>query len=277
MHVIQIGPFTIDGLLLLCVLAFALAMVWAIYQDKKHKQRVEPLFWYALLFSLLVGRLVFVGQFWSAYQKNPTEIINIRDGGFSWLGALLAYALAMGFVWLRRRGLWGRFMQLTMVWVVVIGLGLLWLQPWKSPTQNWFASPHLRMLQPLAPDKVQHQQLDHYAGQPAVINLWATWCPPCRREMPVLQAAQEQYPDVHFIFVNQGERAAEITAYLGDQKLQLDNLWLDPQALSGQLIDSKGLPSTLFLNEKGEIVSTRLGELSAATLQSHLDAIRIQK
>jgi thiol-disulfide isomerase/thioredoxin len=38
-----------------------------------------------------------------------------------------------------------------------------------------------------------------------VINIWATWCPPCRREMPVLQQAQHDYPHVTFLFVNQGE------------------------------------------------------------------------
>ncbi len=51
----------------------------------------------------------------------------------------------------------------------------------------------------------QPVSLQDLAGKPLVINLWATWCPPCRREMPVLAAAQQANPDVRFVFVNQGE------------------------------------------------------------------------
>src|SRR5690625_5499717 len=140
---------------------------------------------------------------------------------------------------------------------------------------------HLEQLRPMssAVNTKENTVLsaDQYHGKPTVINLWATWCPPCRREMPVLQQAQEKYKDVNFVFINQGERPEQIQEFLQEQDLTLHNMWLDEHGLSGQAIDSKGLPSTLFLDAQGRIVNARLGELSAASLQSHLESIRIKE
>ncbi|WP_312217823.1 TlpA disulfide reductase family protein [Brevundimonas sp.] len=52
------------------------------------------------------------------------------------------------------------------------------------------------------------------AGRPTVINLWATWRPPCRREMPALAETETQHPDVRFLFVNQGEGAETAGRFL---------------------------------------------------------------
>ena len=70
-------------------------------------------------------------------------------------------------------------------------------------------------------------QLADYQGGPLVINLWATWCPPCRREMPVLENAQRMRPDVTFLFVNQAESMQSVSTYLATQGLNLDNVLFD--------------------------------------------------
>jgi hypothetical protein len=64
-------------------------------------------------------------------------------------------------------------------------------------------------------------------GQPMVINLWATWCPPCRREMPMLidVAATSTVP---VLLANQGETAAQIRTFLQRQGLPADAIRLDP-------------------------------------------------
>ena len=75
------------------------------------------------------------------------------------------------------------------------------------------------------------------AGRPLVVNLWATWCPPCRREMPAMQAAQEANPDIGFVFVNQGESSVIVRRFLATQQLRLQNVVIDP---SGQLAARTG-------------------------------------
>jgi peroxiredoxin len=72
-----------------------------------------------------------------------------------------------------------------------------------------------------------------FAGKPTVINLWAAWCPPCRREMPVLEKAQDANPDTNFVFVNQGERPDTIRRFIGHQGLKLHNVLVDERLQAG--------------------------------------------
>lgn len=107
-----------------------------------------------------------------------------------------------------------------------------------------------------------------------VVNLWATWCPPCRREMPMLAAAQQEYDEVTFVFVNQGEGRGEIKGYLDQNGLALDNVLLDTRGALGQTVGSMALPTTLFYDANGRLADTHLGELSRATLARGIQRAR---
>jgi thiol-disulfide isomerase/thioredoxin len=68
-------------------------------------------------------------------------------------------------------------------------------------------------------------------GKPMGANLWATWCPPCRAERPVLAAAQKQESVVRFVFVDQGEDGATARHYLATAGLVLANVVIDSGAV----------------------------------------------
>src|SRR5690606_8358689 len=99
----------------------------------------------------------------------------------------------------------------------------------------------------------------------------ATWCPPCRREMPVLAAAQQRETGVDFIFINQGESAHTVTDYLATEQLQLRNVLLDNPMRLSQAMGVQGMPTTLFFDATGNLVHTHMGELSTATLRRGLE------
>lgn len=103
-----------------------------------------------------------------------------------------------------------------------------------------------------------------------VVNLWATWCPPCVREMPLLQEAQVTHADVHFVFLNQGENEEQVSSWLSKQHLPLRNVLLDPERRASAAFQQKGYPTTLFFDSEGTLVSVRTGELSKATLSERL-------
>ena len=117
-------------------------------------------------------------------------------------------------------------------------------------------------------------QLQAFGGKPLVVNLWASWCPPCRREMPLLRDAQLRHADVNFVFVNQMESAAAVRRYLDAARIDLDNVLLDQHSALSSAIGSQALPATLFFDARGRLVERRLGELSAASLAQRLAELR---
>jgi thiol-disulfide isomerase/thioredoxin len=110
-------------------------------------------------------------------------------------------------------------------------------------------------------------------GKPMVVNLWASWCPPCRREMPVLAAAQQARADIVFVYANQREDAAAASAFLDRSGVTLRNVVLDSAAALGKAAGSSALPTTLFYDAQGRLIDTHLGELSDASLASKLQKI----
>ncbi|MBA3591443.1 MAG: TlpA family protein disulfide reductase [Methylibium sp.] len=111
-------------------------------------------------------------------------------------------------------------------------------------------------------------------GQPTVVNLWATWCPPCREEMPMLALAQERETSVRFVFANQGESAAVVRRYLYDEILALDNVLLDAASALRPAVGARGLPTTLFYDAEGRLVARHVGAISKAALASKLKLLR---
>ena len=111
-------------------------------------------------------------------------------------------------------------------------------------------------------------------GKPTVVNLWASWCPPCRREMPLLAKAQLQHGDVTFVFANQGEGAFQVDDYLATEKLSLSNVLLDPGKSLGQRAGSAALPITLFFDAEGRLLYSHWGGITENSLNDRLSKLQ---
>jgi thiol-disulfide isomerase/thioredoxin len=90
-------------------------------------------------------------------------------------------------------------------------------------------------------------------GKPAVINLWATWCQPCLREMPSLEALQEKLWDKLIVAAVSQDRGGEKAVALFLAKLGLDKVkvYLDPKSEVGKAFGVRGLPTSIVLDAEG--------------------------
>lgn len=107
---------------------------------------------------------------------------------------------------------------------------------------------------------------------PAVVNLWATWCVPCRRELPEFQAASEAHPDVRFVGVDIGEDADDAQEFLDELGVTFDQYADADGELSGEL-GVASLPVTIVIDADGTISERNIGPMSAADLDAAIAAL----
>jgi thiol-disulfide isomerase/thioredoxin len=117
--------------------------------------------------------------------------------------------------------------------------------------------------------------LQSLGGKLMVVNLWATWCPPCRREMPVSQDAQARHPEIVFVFANQGESEDAVQQYLAAEHFDLTNVLLDPRMQTGQAMNAIALPTTLIFDAQGKLVWRHLGEFSESMLARQIALLEV--
>ena len=217
----------------------------------------------AVFIGMVAARVGYVLLWWPQYAVAPWSMLSIGDGGFAWWAGL---PVAVGFLWWRTRA--ARPLRRPVLSGVAIGIAV-WLA----------ANGSLMLLQrsiPPLPDAPlitldgAPTTLARYTGKPVVVNLWATWCPPCRREMPALAEAQAAYPDVRFVLVNQGEDAATIQGFLQSEGLAFDDVLRDSASDTMRHFGNRGLPTTLFFDADGRLVDTHMGELTRASLADTL-------
>jgi len=217
-----------------------------------------------LLTAMLVARLAFVAIWFDQYRNAPWSVFDIRDGGFTpWAGLVAALAVA---IWRgsKRPELRGPLslglIAGALTWTLSLAPDMLGLN---GPTT--LPSLELKTLAGTSSNLASMSK-----GKPMVVNLWATWCPPCRREMPVLAQAQQRETEVAFVFVNQGDDEAKVQHYLNASQLKIDNVLIDTRNELGHAIGSTALPISLFYDASGNLVDSHVGALSTATLAAKL-------
>ena len=115
------------------------------------------------------------------------------------------------------------------------------------------------------------RSLHQLRGEPVLINFWATWCPPCVKELPLLQTLHDNRGQggLRVLSIAQEDSAEQVRAFLAQHELSLPT-WLDPPSLgdsSRELGNNRSvLPFSLLLDAEGRIIKRRSGAFNEAQL-----------
>ncbi len=116
-------------------------------------------------------------------------------------------------------------------------------------------------------------QLEDYRGKPVLLNFWATWCAPCRLEMPAFQSRFEKHAsELAIVAVNNAESPAEVQAFVDEFSLTFDIL-LDPEAEVQRLYRVRGYPTSLLIDAEGVIRVQHIGLMTEGQLDGYLQEI----
>lgn len=124
----------------------------------------------------------------------------------------------------------------------------------------------------LLDDRGTSVSLRQYHGHIILMNLWASWCPPCRAEMPDLQRLSQQYTSAGLIVigVNEGESPDRAHAFAQSLGIRFP-IWIDDQQRYGRLYAALGMPTTVVIGRDGTVVKGFDGALTLSQMQ---DAVK---
>lgn len=113
-----------------------------------------------------------------------------------------------------------------------------------------------------------------FKGSPLVVNFWASWCAPCREEMPFLEKSWREYKEkgVKFIGINVFDKREKASRYLGELGISFINLY-DPEGEVANFFKVGGLPVTLFVDREGNIVNKNFGAFTGERGEKVLDSL----
>lgn len=130
----------------------------------------------------------------------------------------------------------------------------------------------------LRDDRGRAVSLDRYRGRIVLMNLWASWCPPCRAEMPDLQRLANSYDDgaIAIVGVNEGESPARAQSFAESLRIRFP-IWIDASQRYGRTYAALGLPTTVILDRRGVVARGYDGPLTfdqmraavASVVQTH--------
>ncbi len=113
--------------------------------------------------------------------------------------------------------------------------------------------------------------LTDYLGQVVLVNNWATWCPPCKAEMPELLAYYEAHSEEGFVLVaiDSGEESEEVAAFVKAYRLTFP-VWLDPRGESLDAFQNWNLPSSYVIDRDGIVRYSWTGPVNLQTLEEYV-------
>ena len=263
MDALQVGPLAIPWVRVQVALALLALVGVAELFARRVDRRLSSWGQGAVFVGLLGARLGFVLENASVYAKDPLAVLYVWQGGFDpWWGILAGGGYTLMAL---PKHLWRYALGAALAAALVAGVFLVR----KAPAQE-ARLPDLT-LTTLGGTEVR---LSDFRGKPLVLNAWATWCPPCRRELPMMVRLAQENPEVRFAFVSQGEGPLVVKNFLEERGLSPEWVLLDPETRLAQALGIQGLPTTFFFDREGRLVARHLGELSEALLLGSLRVLR---
>jgi len=234
----------------------------------------------AVLAGLVAARAGYAALYWEAYAAAPWTVLYFWQPGYLAVAGLAGGALYVLFR-LRRtqrrlaylRAVSTGFAAGATILATVIG------------SMGWFSGAGTPGVGNQAPDfqlvnlASERVALSDLRGKGVVLNFWATWCPPCRREMPLLESAWKEYRSrgIVIVGVDVGEPQDTVRPFVGSMGLTYP-IWTDAPG-GGDFDDTNellgrfggvGLPTTVFIDADGIIRKVYIGELSRGMLAEWL-------
>lgn len=119
--------------------------------------------------------------------------------------------------------------------------------------------------------------LKDYFGKPIILNFWATWCGPCKTEMPAFDSLYDEYKDdITFMMVNltdgYQDTVDKVNSFIADNGYTFP-VYYDTKYSAAYTYGVNSVPLSIFINEKGEIADYHLGAMSQGSLKNYIEKI----
>lgn len=255
---IQLGPIILSSPRFSAMIGLAVFLIVAQLAARRHA-RLADWAWNTLLIVVIGARIGYVLENLGAYRHDPLSALYIWQGGFSPTWGIAAAIL------------YGYRAQAGRAAVPIAAAGLV---AWGTATMfTTDLNTQAMHLPELTVDTLQGETiaLSDQLNRPLIINLWEPWCPPCRREMPMMVNTAHDNPQVTIAFVNQSAGDREVQHFLDDLNLEPANVWRSRQSQLGAHFQTIGLPTTLFFTPNGNLAHRHVGEISRVELQRQID------
>lgn len=268
MNPISIGPLVFSQAQVLAFVAAAVLLIVSELTARLRPEHAKAIHWATTLTVVtwvVTARVGFVLANLSGFAASPRDVFAFWQGGFDPLAGICGVTvLLLVLLWRHQSTFAPLFAAVALAGTTAIAVGLMVPAPaLRQLPEGLYASLVRGEPRPLATE-----------GRPLVLNLWATWCPPCRREMPMMTEVAAAEQDVTFAFANQGESAATIRDFLTRLNLGTGAMVLDPEMNLMAELNMLGLPSTLFFSSDGHLQSVRTGEISRAALLAQIKDLK---